>query len=63
MLVTHHVEEVPPGFTHALLLRDGRVLAAGPLTDTLTAEALSACFGLAVTLERRGDRYVALAAP
>jgi iron complex transport system ATP-binding protein len=62
VLVTHHVEEVPPGFTHALLLMEGRVLAAGPLAETLTAEKLSACFGLQVTLERRGDRYVALAA-
>lgn len=62
VLVTHHVEEVPPGFTHALLLREGRVLTAGPLADTLSAETLSACFGLEVILERRGDRYVALAA-
>ncbi len=38
------------------------MLAAGPLADTLSAETLSACFGLPVTLERRGDRYVALAA-
>ncbi len=62
VLVTHHVEEVPPGFTHALLLRDGRVMAAGPLDQALSAETLSACFGLAVTLERRGDRFIALAA-
>ncbi|MGH9004589.1 MAG: ABC transporter ATP-binding protein, partial [Acidimicrobiia bacterium] len=62
VLVTHHVEEVPPGFTHALLLRDGRVQAAGPIEATLTAGSLSACFGLPVTLERRGSRYIALAA-
>ncbi len=62
VLVTHHVEEVPPGFTHALLLRDGRVMTAGPIDEALTAETLSACFGLPVTLERRGDRFVALAA-
>ncbi len=61
VLVTHHVEEVPPGFTHALLLKDGQVLAAGSIAETLTAENLSACFGLPVTLERRGNRYVALA--
>ena len=38
VLVSHHVEEIPPGFTHALLLRDGRVVAAGPLDDVLTEE-------------------------
>jgi iron complex transport system ATP-binding protein len=60
VLVTHHVEEIPPGFTHALLLRDGAVLAAGPLESTLTADTLSACFGLPVTLERRAGRFLAL---
>src|SRR5438270_3133559 len=63
VLVTHHTEEIPPGFTHALLLRAGRVLAAGPLDETLTAEALSACFATAVSLERRNGRFIALAAP
>ena len=62
VLVTHHVEEIPPGFTHVLLLRDGQVAAAGPLETTLNAAALSECFGLAVTLERRGDRWSAAAA-
>lgn len=55
VLVTHHVDEVPPSMTHVLLLRDGEVLAAGPLDDTLTADALSACFGLDLELERRPD--------
>jgi iron complex transport system ATP-binding protein len=59
--VTHHVEEIPPGFTHVLLLRDGRVLAAGPLDTTLTADALRACFAVAVTLERRGGRWFCFA--
>ena len=59
--VTHHVDEIPPGFTHALLLRRGRVLAAGALDETLTAEALSACFELTLVLERRGRRYGAWA--
>ena len=61
VLVTHHTEEIPPGFTHALLLRAGQVLAAGPLDETVTGEALSACFDTAVTLERRGGRFIALA--
>jgi iron complex transport system ATP-binding protein len=61
VLVTHHVEEVPPGFTHALLLRRGRVLAAGAIGDVLTAEALSAAFGLALEVDRRDGRYTARA--
>jgi len=63
VLVTHHTEEIPPGFTHALLLRTGQVLSAGPLDDTVTAAALSACFDTTVTLERRNGRFIALATP
>ena len=55
VLVTHHVDEVPPGMTHAMLLRDGRVLAAGPFDDVMTSAALSTCFGLPLELERRPD--------
>ncbi|MBN2624380.1 MAG: ATP-binding cassette domain-containing protein [Acidimicrobiales bacterium] len=62
VLVTHHVEEVPPGFTHALLLRAGRVQAAGAIGDVLTADALSQTFGLAVHLDHRDGRYTARAA-
>ena len=57
VLVTHHVEEIPPGFTHALLLSEGRTLAAGPLEHVLTAEALSRTFGLPLALDRRDGRY------
>jgi iron complex transport system ATP-binding protein len=59
VLVTHHVEEIPAGFTHALLLRGGRVVAAGPLGEVLTAEALSETFGLALALDRRDGRFAA----
>jgi iron complex transport system ATP-binding protein len=55
VFVTHHVEEIPPGFTHALLLRDGRISACGPLETTLTADALTACFDLPLELDRRRD--------
>lgn len=55
VLVTHHVDEVPPGMTHAMLLQDGRIMSAGPIDDVLTAGALSECFGVALTLERRLD--------
>ncbi|SNC59699.1 iron complex transport system ATP-binding protein [Kytococcus aerolatus] len=62
VLVTHHVEEIPPGFTDVLMIREGRVVAGGPLETTLTAENLSATFGLEVVLERHGPRWTARAA-
>jgi iron complex transport system ATP-binding protein len=61
VLVTHHVEEIPPGFTDVLMIRDGRVVAAGPIPLTLTAENLSATFGLPLVLEQHGERYSARA--
>jgi iron complex transport system ATP-binding protein len=57
VLVTHHVEEIVPGFTHALLLRAGRVLAAGPLRSTLTSARLSEVFEAPIVLSRRTGRY------
>ncbi len=62
VLVTHHVEELPPGITHVLLLRDGAVVASGLARDVLTGEHLSATFGLPLTVERRGGRWFARAA-
>lgn len=59
VLVTHHVEEIPPGFTHLLLLADGRVHAAGPIDEVLTADNLSGAFGTPLVLERSGDRWTA----
>ncbi|MGG5174164.1 ABC transporter ATP-binding protein [Pseudarthrobacter sp. J1763] len=61
VLVTHHLEEVPPGFTHALLLRDGEIVAAGPLAQTLSQENLSETFGLSLTLVENNGRYTATA--
>ncbi len=61
VMVTHHVEEIPVGFTHVLLLRDGEVVASGPLDEALTAENLSATFGLRITLTREAGRYAARA--
>lgn len=55
VLVTHHVEEIPAGFTDVLMLRDGGVVAQGPIEATLTAENLSATFGLDLTLDRADD--------
>ncbi|KRA28196.1 MULTISPECIES: ABC transporter ATP-binding protein [unclassified Nocardioides] len=59
VLVSHHVEEIPPGFTHVLMLRNGAVVAEGPLGSTLTPEALSATFGMPLTLEEHDGRYAA----
>ena len=61
ILVTHHVDEIPPGFTHALLLRDGRILEAGTIDTVLTAERLSDCFGRRLRVERRDGRWWAWA--
>jgi iron complex transport system ATP-binding protein len=57
VMITHHVEEIPVGFTHVLLLKEGRVVAAGPLPDELTAANLSATFGLALSLEGTDGRW------
>ncbi|MER7208052.1 ABC transporter ATP-binding protein [Streptosporangium sp. NPDC000239] len=62
VLVTHHVEEVPSGFTHALLLRHGSIVAQGPMDQVMTAENLSRTFAVPLTLERgQGDRWYARA--
>ena len=61
VLVTHHVEEIPPGFTHVLLLRGGRVVAAGPIESTLTDATLAATFGITLELGRSGPRWSARA--
>ncbi|MFJ8044186.1 ABC transporter ATP-binding protein [Kitasatospora sp. NPDC096147] len=62
-MVTHHVEEIVPGFTHVLMIRQGKVLTAGPIDTELTARNLSRCFGLPLTLERHGDRWAAQGLP
>ncbi len=63
VLVSHHVEEIPPGFTHALLLREGRVVDAGPVEDVVTAETLSEAFGMPLLLSRADDRFAARRRP
>ncbi|WP_067667343.1 ABC transporter ATP-binding protein [Nocardia miyunensis] len=59
VLVTHHVEEIPPGFSHGLLLNEGSVVAQGLLEDVLTAENLSKAFRQSITLDRIDGRYFA----
>ncbi|MFI2837791.1 ABC transporter ATP-binding protein [Mycolicibacterium sp. PDY-3] len=59
VLVTHHVEEIPPGFSHCLLLSEGSVVGSGLLADVLTSENLSAAFGQSITLDYIDGRYFA----
>jgi iron complex transport system ATP-binding protein len=59
ILVSHHVEEIPPGFTHVLMLREGTVVASGPLPSILTEETLTETFGMPLELDRHGERYSA----
>ena len=61
VLVTHHVEEIPLGYTHGLLLREGRIVASGLLDDVLTDEALTETFGLPLAVAKRRGRYTAWA--
>jgi iron complex transport system ATP-binding protein len=63
VLVTHHVEEVPDGFTHAILLRKGSMVAAGELAEVFTERKLSKCFGLPLSVEQRQGRWWARAVP
>jgi iron complex transport system ATP-binding protein len=61
IMVTHHVEEIPIGFTHALLLRKGAIVAAGPLAGTITSENITETFGLPVEITAREGRFAARA--
>ncbi len=62
VLVTHHLEEIPPGVTHAALLRGAALVGSGPVADVLTGEAVSAAFGVPVVVERRDGRWTARSA-
>jgi iron complex transport system ATP-binding protein len=59
VLVTHHLEEIPPGFTHALVLRQGVTIASGPITETLTDSVLTECFGVPLRVEHTAGRFTA----
>ena len=61
VLVTHHVEEIPSGITHAMLLKGGKIVAAGPLRDTLTAENLTKTFDVELSLVEDDGRWAARA--
>ena len=57
VLVTHHVEEIPPGITHAVLMADGRIQCSGPVAEVLTSEAVSRCFSVSVSVGHEGGRW------
>lgn len=61
VMVTHHVEEIPPGFTHLAMIADGKLVAQGPLHSTLTAENLERTFGLPFELQEHNGRFNAVA--
>ena len=61
VMVTHHLEEVPDGFTHAMLLREGKVVAAGPVAQVMTQKNLSETFNIPLKLVKVADRYAAFA--
>ena len=61
IVVTHHLEEIPPGFTHALLLKDAEIVAAGPIKETLTEENLSKTYERDLVVTERDGRYTAVA--
>jgi iron complex transport system ATP-binding protein len=63
VLVSHHVEEIPPGFTHALLLREGAVVAAGPVGEVVTEATLSETFAMPLRLTYAEGRYAARRRP
>ncbi|MGV8851376.1 MAG: ABC transporter ATP-binding protein [Rhodoglobus sp.] len=62
VMVTHHVEEIPQGFTHALIITNGTVHSAGKIDDVVTSENLSAAFGLELIITKDAGRYTARAA-
>lgn len=61
ILVTHHIEEIPAGTTHALILKDGEIAVSGPISDVITSEHMSAVFGLPMSVTHDGERFTARA--
>jgi iron complex transport system ATP-binding protein len=57
VMVTHHLEEIPEGFTHALIVSGGQIHAAGPIQQTLTSDKLSGAFGVSISVELVDGRY------
>lgn len=62
VMVTHHVEEIPQGFTHAMLMADGGIRAAGPVDEVISDQQLSDTFGLGLQVVKENGRFTARAA-
>ena len=63
VVVTHHVDEIPISTTHCALMSDGKIIASGPLHETLTSDSLSECFGTSLLLEQRANGRLTAYAP
>lgn len=61
LIITHHIEEIPTGTTHAILLKEGKTLAQGPIAEVITSENLTKAYGLAIDVIKQNGRYIALA--
>jgi iron complex transport system ATP-binding protein len=61
VMVTHHVEEIPAGFTHLLVIAGGRIVAQGPIADTLTGDIMSEAFGRPLSITHNNGRFQATA--
>jgi len=59
ILVTHHIEEIPAGTTHALILKEGKIAVSGPVTSVVTSEHMSAVFGISIDVSTDGERFFA----
>jgi iron complex transport system ATP-binding protein len=59
ILVTHHIEEIPAGTTHALILKDGAIAVSGPIAEVITSEHISAIFEIPITVVNEGNRFFA----
>jgi iron complex transport system ATP-binding protein len=61
VLVTHHIEEIPVGTTHAILLKDGKIAVSGPVASVITTEHVSNVFGIPITVTHENARFSARA--
>jgi iron complex transport system ATP-binding protein len=61
LIITHHIEEIPSGTTHVLLLKNGQAVASGPISQVLTSENVSSAYGLEIQIDQHNGRYTAFA--
>ena len=61
LIITHHIEEIPAGTTHALLLKEGKILSSGPIDSVITGENLSSAYGISISVSKNNGRFSAIA--